>query len=384
MRDNALLHQNAPLTVKDALQVCRRPWIPYLWVDSLCIIQDDPKFRDAEISRMGEIYSGSELTIVAVDGTSAHSGLSGVTVRSRKPQLSGHLDGLGALEILPGYQTSVMGSPWFKRRWTYQELCLSKRLLLFAEQQVFLRCASQISYEDPSIGSYGLREWNRWNAPTDIAFGIKEYRQYDTFAHFAEAIQQYSSRKLTLQSDVFNAFSGVIQNLYTSSGGKAVFELPEADMDKALLWQPADVYSSREVIPDVVVSSWTWASHSGQVWVRDGTDFAGSDVQYYACRDQDLGLHKVQSASYDRLSSWGKGPVGPLTRNPDFPKDIPRHTYIMFGRYDGCSPLSTLEATTDSTDPTTRKQTMPETSLIFCVLLLYALACQDGCFPTRH
>jgi hypothetical protein len=195
MRDKSLLHHNIPLTITDAIEVCCKLGLQYLWVDSLCIVQDDPSLRDTEIRRMGDIYSGAFLTIAAVDGTSAHSGLCGVSARVRTQQTAGAFDGLEAFEILPGYESCVIKSPWNDRGWTYQESCLSKRLLLFTEHQVFLRCESHLCFEDPSVGSYGLREWLRFDAPIDIAFGMGSSKKYDTIVYFSQALLAYSSRK---------------------------------------------------------------------------------------------------------------------------------------------------------------------------------------------
>lgn len=185
---------------------------------------------------MGDIYSGAVLTIAAVGGTSAHSGLCGVSVRVRTQQTAGSFDGLEAFDILPGYDSCMKKSPWNDRGWTYQESCLSKRLLLFTEHQVFFRCESHLCFEDPSVGSYGLREWPRWEAPVDIAYGTEGSLRYDTIVHFSEALIAYCSRKLTLQSDIFNAFSGITQRLYMSSDNRVTFGLPEADINKALLY----------------------------------------------------------------------------------------------------------------------------------------------------
>jgi hypothetical protein len=64
-----------PKTVQDAIHVAQALGLRYLWVDSLCIIQDNPTEVHREISRMGEIYRNSKLTIVAASGNNNRSGL---------------------------------------------------------------------------------------------------------------------------------------------------------------------------------------------------------------------------------------------------------------------------------------------------------------------
>ncbi|KAL6887398.1 HET domain-containing protein [Trichoderma longibrachiatum] len=59
-----------PLGVQDAITVCRGLKIPYLWVDSLCIVQDDPVAWLEDASQMDRIYLHSRLTIAAQEPSS--------------------------------------------------------------------------------------------------------------------------------------------------------------------------------------------------------------------------------------------------------------------------------------------------------------------------
>jgi hypothetical protein len=74
----SLCKQELPKSIKGAMEACRKIGHTYHWVDSLCIIQNDPNDVREQISRMSDIYSGSFLTIVAASGESADAGLPGV------------------------------------------------------------------------------------------------------------------------------------------------------------------------------------------------------------------------------------------------------------------------------------------------------------------
>lgn len=55
--------QDLASTVVDAIRLCFKLGFRFLWVDRLCIVQDDNKDWLEEASRMCEIYSRSALTI---------------------------------------------------------------------------------------------------------------------------------------------------------------------------------------------------------------------------------------------------------------------------------------------------------------------------------
>ncbi|KAF2650736.1 HET-domain-containing protein, partial [Lophiostoma macrostomum CBS 122681] len=67
-----------PRTILDAFQFAGKISERYVWVDSLCIIQDDEELKHHQISRMGEIYSGATATIIAATGEDADSRLPGL------------------------------------------------------------------------------------------------------------------------------------------------------------------------------------------------------------------------------------------------------------------------------------------------------------------
>jgi hypothetical protein len=73
-----------PRTIRDAILLTQKLGKQYLWVDSLCLIQDDPDDLMSGIQRMDTVYEQSVLTIVAAYGSNATLGLPGVRAGSRK------------------------------------------------------------------------------------------------------------------------------------------------------------------------------------------------------------------------------------------------------------------------------------------------------------
>jgi hypothetical protein len=72
-----------PRTIQDAIELTVTLQQRYLWVDALCIVQDDEEEKLELIGHMDEIYGNSVLTIVNATGDS-HSGIAGFKPDSRK------------------------------------------------------------------------------------------------------------------------------------------------------------------------------------------------------------------------------------------------------------------------------------------------------------
>ncbi|KAH8700038.1 heterokaryon incompatibility protein-domain-containing protein, partial [Phaeosphaeriaceae sp. PMI808] len=71
------LNLRIPQTIKDSIDFCAALEIQYLWVDSLCIVQDDSDTKESQIRAMHEIYRNAVLTIVDASSYDASGGLWG-------------------------------------------------------------------------------------------------------------------------------------------------------------------------------------------------------------------------------------------------------------------------------------------------------------------
>ena len=113
-------HITLPTTISDAMNLVSRLGIRYLWVDSLCLVQDNSVDVREGLKAMGRIYEHASLTIVAASGDNANAGLPGVRSGSRKRQ-----DILR--EVQPGIHLGMFLSPdhllkrsvYETRAWTY-------------------------------------------------------------------------------------------------------------------------------------------------------------------------------------------------------------------------------------------------------------------------
>jgi hypothetical protein len=75
-----------PATIRDAITLTQKLGARYLWVDSLCLLQNDSDDLDRGVAVMDHIYERAWLTVVAACGHDANAGLPGVQPGSRTEQ----------------------------------------------------------------------------------------------------------------------------------------------------------------------------------------------------------------------------------------------------------------------------------------------------------
>jgi hypothetical protein len=108
-----------PVTIRDAMEVVQKLHLRYLWVDSLCIVQDDngpDGSKMGAISKMDLVYGGAYLTIMAATGIDANTGLPGLSPGTRRASQP-------VEEIYPGLRLGCMTTSrqtpvYFTRAWT--------------------------------------------------------------------------------------------------------------------------------------------------------------------------------------------------------------------------------------------------------------------------
>ncbi|KAH8667679.1 heterokaryon incompatibility protein-domain-containing protein [Ilyonectria robusta] len=266
-----------PRTIRDAMSCVERLGERYLWVDSLCIVQDDPVHKETEIGRMASIYANALLTIIASDGTDANDGL---------PGLSGLTGPRSATQVVhtlrPGIQvveniSHAESTKWKTRGWTYQESVFSRRQLFFEGNWVRWICQGAIWRE---VGEKHGRQG-------DMQLALS--RAIPDPSLVLNMIVQYNMRDLTYPEDALNGFAGILNTFTTSFDGGFISGLPAAMFYLALLWEPFDILTRREAkgpSADVCLPSWSWigwkGALSGFAWssamdfVRSSSSMKGS------------------------------------------------------------------------------------------------------------
>jgi hypothetical protein len=261
--------RSLPKTFRDAIIVTRALGVRYLWIDSLCIIQDDPLDWQIESSKMCDIYANSFLTIVAAGSFSDAQGflaprVLAPTVVDIAPQ-EGNVSSTRIVIRRHGH--SGPPEPLFDRAWTYQERFLSRRMILYKQQEMEWHCqlgkkceCQQWMEEHPwrndGIGVLGMKDRDFHFDHNRLCNGSIEDAQ-DTWRK--SIVPKYSRLSLTKATDRLPALSGIAKLVHTRYPENTYLAgLWAMDLPQGLLWMPADpkpAQASSERAP-----SWCWPS----------------------------------------------------------------------------------------------------------------------------
>ncbi|KAK8017326.1 hypothetical protein PG993_013652, partial [Apiospora rasikravindrae] len=161
-REAGVSWKELPKTFQDAIRYCLRLDVHYLWIDSLCIIQDDPGDWQSESAKMADIYQNAYITLGATAAASGSIGLFPQKSRwSKEPRLqvaqsAGHAVSIGVRRGLshwtyPMSEKLAGENPLLARGWVFQERLLSPRVLHFCKEEMVWECRSVTSCECGSM-----------------------------------------------------------------------------------------------------------------------------------------------------------------------------------------------------------------------------------------
>ncbi|MCJ1385497.1 hypothetical protein MMC17_008620 [Xylographa soralifera] len=310
-----------PGTFQDAIIITQRLGIQYIWIDALCIVQDDKEDWDRESAKMASIYQHSYLTISATAGASSDSGCF-----SRRPR-QGQSFRLGALESTSGEKTVVYlreklehtafhgfttstgikdhgEYPMFSRGWCLQERILSPRIIHYSATELIWECRTSVECECGTLQggnvSWGKPGLERKLRRVDHNAAVKDIAT-DSTRHFAksweEIITDYTTMSLTKESDIFPAIAGVANMMQTKGLDGYLAGLWDNDIARGLLWYTSHEryningsYMADEFLWNLYkdsypakisrrASSWSWASILGPVHWHTDTEDAVSAVK---------------------------------------------------------------------------------------------------------
>lgn len=201
-----------PPTFKDATFVTRRLGFQYLWIDALCIVQDDDKDWEREALLMCQVYERASLVLSAYSTSSSEAGFH---IR-RSARIASNEHGIlyAQRSMISEFDTD---QPLRDRGWTLQEHALAFSILNIGRGMVNFVCPGGC-YVEGSGGNLqpnGRRGDLNVTMPKESLFQVT-YRQPPTQDDFWRwIVQDYSSRNLTFAEDKLAAISGIAEKFET-------------------------------------------------------------------------------------------------------------------------------------------------------------------------
>jgi hypothetical protein len=299
-------------TFQDAVDFTRRLGIDYIWIDSMCIVQDDSIDWLREASMMFSVYNNAHVTLAGVHGHDGSVGLYSEEavkqiVFSKPIAFQGQELQLHAREpTAPFHDWRQLppDAPLFTRVWCFQELIISSRVVFFTKQELLWECFGHASCECTpeaveSINNLkilhfaaladerydGLRaeiidntqvtSFNVGSIPSAQARGLgKAQKQREYRVHqWHSVVEQYSELELTKDTDRLPAIGGIAEHYHKGGirvGERYLAGLWSGSLLEDLLWWA--MVDGRRRLGAGVAPSWSWAS------VTDA-------VQYYQLKE---------------------------------------------------------------------------------------------------
>lgn len=264
--------EDLPITLRDAVLVCRAVGFQWLWVDVLCIIQDDPQDKLEQIKTMGEVFRNAALTIVPATSLGSDEGFLSDTFENANLPFQrfryATSNGREGSVCLIKKQLDTPNFPIETRGWTMQERLLSTRLLFFHHGRIDWVCreshlfaGSSSSYSVNMIDESVTRENRMFSkldlGPSNVNTDIKEQtRRWYTLC------QKFSERKLSDAMDRFPALSGLAKELVGKFPGIGdyVAGLWTKDLAQQLLWKTGLNGKWNYRLNKFIGPSWSWVS----------------------------------------------------------------------------------------------------------------------------
>ncbi|KAL9634293.1 MAG: hypothetical protein Q9204_003058 [Flavoplaca sp. TL-2023a] len=286
-----------PQTLQDAVHVTRSLEVQYLWIDALCICQDDDSDKDIQIPFMNEYYRGAVAVISASGAADVHAGF--LHPQKTKSSLYARLEGqivahdaeFGSIPNRIPLEPPEMNElrllivdtkpclynydeePINKRGWTLQESALAKRLIIFPSTGgIVMRCPegekligeilSNPFHEDPAFANLDTQDQSQ---PSEA----------ELFQKWAAIVQDYSRRSLSFPGDILVALGALALEFQKKDGGvtgRYAAGLWTSSLREGLLWHVASAprpdrqsfLPPYRTVSHYHAPTWSWASSCEQ------------------------------------------------------------------------------------------------------------------------
>ncbi|KAF7554828.1 hypothetical protein G7046_g6699 [Stylonectria norvegica] len=276
-----------PQTLQDAVWAVEKLGLRYLWIDSLCVFQDNNEDKQQEIARMASYYGGAVVTICAAAASRVVQGfLSPRETPSYQVgpfRLALRSKGVdkGHMYLLQEIPAEV--EPTTLRGWTLQESLLSRRILIFAKRQLYWCCVNSYA----GCGGLYVKLVNRVlgndESLVENIHPLGAMLDRRTFDQWHILVREYTKRTIGYPGDKLLAISAIAAKIFSicqDRGEEPVYlagvliHVKERDAwFRQLLWFPESDLTKSQRSSVYRAPSWSWAALDGPVDTYGNSNF---------------------------------------------------------------------------------------------------------------
>ena len=332
-----------PKTFRDAIEITRTLGIDYLWVDSLCILQDSAEDWRKEAAKMKDVYANCHVMIAADDSPDSEGGCLPSTpavsqahaVQSMGPWASKvtafirltNLRDSSHMEVCHRFGdartlSNVSNRGVLNRRgWCLQERVLAPRILHFGQSEFGWECPTTVACECQGVTARLDRESNFKARLADLILREAQpinMNRPDTpdvpdIFHWMNIVGEFTRRQLTHTSDMLDALSGLATSIAAATGSSCICGLWDREFAEFLMWyvdfemepihgitsarfkalksaQGDSLLGGSKRLQASSIPSWTWASVCAPITFQVGKLFqeSGKEQMRHIRNDEKL------------------------------------------------------------------------------------------------
>ncbi|KAF5870962.1 putative heterokaryon incompatibility protein [Botrytis fragariae] len=242
----------------------------YLWADALCIPHANEKVRAEELNMMGAIYGNAVVTIIAADGD-AQDGLRGLEGVSQSRDMNQRIFRFGSEQLIvrnTGIFNLSDGGDYHSRGWTFQEHRLSRRMIIFKNDELHWQCQCSVWHEEMIPDT----EIDKFIGPRQ-KFITAGFPDLYSLGHI---LSEFNKTELRYDEDALPAISGLLSVLSRTFTGGFLYGIPEMFFERGLGWRSSSEhlnirrrnfseYFGKDRPSQAGLPSWSWVGWHGLV-----------------------------------------------------------------------------------------------------------------------
>ncbi|KAH6876231.1 heterokaryon incompatibility protein-domain-containing protein [Alternaria rosae] len=272
-------------TTNDAIALAREIGLRYLWIDALCIIQDDKDDWLRESSQMNLVYRHAFVAFCSLNSNSCHESFLNKALAIEVPFQSTIRKGIKGSYLIrlrsvdapytrrKKYAWDKRLSKWGKRCWTHQEEEMSTRLILFGNLKMHFSCAK---YKWSEGDEAPRPRSTRGVMDQIIRFRDGSISSKELYQFWSRLVHKYGYRTVTFEKDRLPAIAGLARMVGETLQDQYLAGLWKGDLIYGLAWYSSGDMLSRGLDVHIrnirerayVAPSWSWAACPAVAVVR--------------------------------------------------------------------------------------------------------------------